>query len=183
MALNKERKVLLGLLGSAGLILAIDQFLLGSPSGAQASTGQQAGPTGVATTSPAASDTTTSPSASPSALASDVAVQWNDRLDAAIGDLPAATGSNPFADRSSAVEGRTEPGLLSVDEFIGLHQLSTIVQGAESSVAMVNRTPVRIGDEVSGYRLISIDARSALFQAGDRTARLVLPNQPDEGTP
>lgn len=81
-----------------------------------------------------------------------------------------------------AASERSESGLMTADQFIELHQLSTIVQGVETSVAMVNRTPMRIGDKVSGYRLVSIDSRSAVFKAGERTARLVLPNQPDDGT-
>ena len=179
MALNKERKVLLGLLGSAGLILAIDHFLLGPPSGAQASptatTEQASTPTASASQNPA--------QAAPSSreLPAEIASRWNDKVSAALEGSTSDADLDPFAEKSSRTAEQGAPGLMAIEQFVGSHQLSLVMLSGETSVAMVNGKPVRLGDEVAGYRLTSVDSRSATFQAGERTARLMLPNQPAEG--
>ncbi len=178
MALNKERKVLLGLLGSAGLILAIDQFLLGPPSGAEAHSAAATGPTN--TPSSPASQAAAPAAPSSRELPADVAERWNDRVDAALSESTLDTDLNPFAEASSRSAELGAPGLLAIEQFVGSHQLSLVMLSGETSMAMVNGKPVRIGDEVAGYRLISVDSRSATFKAGELTARLLLPNQPDE---
>ncbi|MFI4916068.1 MAG: hypothetical protein ACIAS6_06115 [Phycisphaerales bacterium JB060] len=178
MALNKERKVLLGLLGSAGLILAADQLLLGPPRGAQASA-----PTGASAT-PAPAQSSNVPTAKPAAtdsattgLTPQAARQWNQRLDDAARDITTDDSSNPFAEKQVTPAEPAAPGVMSPDEFASMHELSLVMLNEQSSIARVNGRLVRIGEEVAGYRLVSLDARSALFQQGDQTVRLMLPKQ------
>lgn len=180
MALNKERKVLLGLLGSAGLILGIDYFVLSAPSGAHAGTAQ---PAPESETKPTP-DTTTPATKSAAGLSPRAALQWNQKLEQAAGERAVAQDVDPFADPVVPEQpAPDEAGPISVDAFVRTHQLSLVLLSGEMSVAMVNGAPVRLGDEIEGYRLISVDSRSAVFQAGEQTATLVLPKKPGGGTP
>lgn len=182
MALNKERKVLLGLLGSAGLILAADQLLLGSPRGAQASApaGSAAAPTSTPSEdAPAAKTKATSVALT--GLTPQAARQWNQRLDQAAREITVEGPSNPFAEKAVVPAEPAAPGVMSPEEFAGLHELSLVMLNEESSIARVNGRLLRIGEEIAGYRLISLDARSALFEHGDQTVRLMLPKQSTGG--
>jgi hypothetical protein len=175
MPLNKERKVLLGLLGTAGLILVVDQLLLGPPQGASAG---QASPAPPSTPSPPASDAR--PEASPSAPAlpaADGAIDaWNQRLRGAAGAVAVADAlTDPFAPVEERSAGPA--GVMTPENFRQQHELSAVMTGASNGVAMINKTPVRVGETISGYRLISVGSRSAVFQAGEQTVRLELPQQ------
>lgn len=182
MALNKERKVLLGLLGSAGVILVADQVLLGPPQGASAS---QTTPAVQPPPAPAAenNDAGDSPSAALplSRESSELVETWNARLSEATTEgLLEADLADPFA----AVE-QYEPeptGLMAPLAFQQQHKLSSVMTGGDIGVAMINGKPVRIGQTIEGYRLISVDDRSAVFRAGDQTVRLVLPRQSAGGS-
>ena len=182
MALNKERKVLLGLLGSAGLILAIDQLLLSPPSGARASTGSPATLT-PANPTPASASDTRKPGATTQGLSQQAARQWNEKLHAALGDQEVEHDLNPFAEVVATANDAREAGPMSVEAFVSQHQLSLVLLSGDTSVAMVNGKPVRLGEEIEGYRLISVDSRSAVFQSGTQTAELSLPKQTSGGTP
>lgn len=165
MTLNKERKVLLGLLGSAGLILGIDQLLLAPPQGAQA----QSAPPVAATQSPEAS---TQP-APPAQIEASV-IAWNEKLAGARRDASGEVG-DPF--QPPAVQRSAGPGLMSPAQFLSDHKLTAVLTGGEVGVAMVNGQAVRVGQEISGYRLVRVDARSAEFVVGEQSVRLELPNQ------
>lgn len=178
MALNKERKILCGLLGSAGLILVVDQVLLGPPQGAQAGISANAqAPAPPATTEPASKPAMPKSTSTGSGLVHSEQVQsWNDRLGKATTDIASPQGMNdPF----SALEKREPeaPGVMSPSDFEREHKLTALLTGGDIGVAMINGTSVRVGQEVSGYRLIRVDTRSAEFLAGEVTVRLMLPKQ------
>lgn len=182
MPLNKERKVLLGLLGSAGLILAADQILLGPPQGASASQ------------TPATSQPTPTPAPPPidSTEGRDAKIEmasvpvelvdtWNARLREATTDNPLAAD---IADPFRAVE-HFEPEtsvLMTPQAFQEQHKLSSIMTGGDIGVAMINGKPVRLGQTVEGYRLIRVNDRSVEFRAGEEIVRLVLPKQGTGGS-
>ncbi len=181
MALNKERKVLLGLLGSAGLILTADQLLLGPPQGAKAG---QATPTVQPLPAPQAEagDTAIEQIAAPKLpLASGELIgDWNERLSEATTENVLPSGiADPF---STAQREAETTGVLTPLMFKQQHELSSVITGGDIGVAMVNKKPVRVGQTVAGYRLISVDTRSAVFQAGDTTVRLTLPVQGTGGS-
>lgn len=177
MALSKERKLLLGALGSAGLILVADQVLLGPPQGANASQvapAQPAQPTQTPTTqAPMAAERET---AEMSRASGELVASWNEQLSEARPDsTDEAEISDPF---SSAEQYAPDPsGVISPQEFRQGHKLTAVMTGGDIGVAMINGKPVRINQIVEGYRLISVDSRSAEFRAGDQTVRLILPQQ------
>ncbi len=171
MALNKERKVFLGLLGSAGLILVVDQVLLAPPQVSQA--GEAAPPP--PTTAPAAL-TTPQPTAGTPSPSSEVVRTWNEQLGKATTDTADVAGvADPF---SAAKAREPEPtGIMGPVDFEREHKLTAVLAGGDIGVAMINGTSMRIGQEIAGYRLIRVDARSAEFRAGEFTVRLMLPTQ------
>lgn len=178
MALNKERKVLLGLLGSAGLILAIDQLFLAAPSGAQAAGAAQppspaplsdAQVEGVPVVMPAGTDSSAINSAT------NPLTKWNEQL-ASVHATLGGEAPDPF--RPATSPRSNEASLLSPAEFAGGHKLTAVLTSGEIGVAMVNGQAVRVGHEISGYRLVRVDARSAEFVVGDHVVKLELPSQP-----
>lgn len=181
MALTKERKLLLGALGSAGLILAADQVLLGPPRGANAS---QIAPI----EQPIAPTTTTTqaPSAQPGAMevslaSGEVLDTWNARLgEATAGDGDRATIADPFSITERRESGPAD--VISPQAFLQQHNLTAVMIGGEIGVALINNKPVRIGQMIAGYRLISVDDRSAELRAGGQSVRLVLPKQKASGS-
>ena len=176
MALSKERKVLLGLLGSAGLILVVDQVLLGPPQNAQAES-VALPPPAVTTSSPAPQAAQPKPTQGDAKGAQAIG-DWNDRLQATLKDGTESV-PNPFQPGSSST---ALPGTLSPQAFQREHKLSAVLTSGEVSVAMVNGRAIRIGEEVSGYRLLRVDARSAEFAAGDQVVKLLLPTQSSGGS-
>lgn len=182
MALSKERKLLLGALGSAGLILVADQVLLGPPQGANASPVAPAEPV-----QPAPASTSDAPLASEldtpemSRASGKLVASWNEQLSEARPDIADRTElSDPF---SATVQHEPDSsGAMSPQEFQQEHKLTAVMTGGDIGVAMINRKPVRINQLVAGYRLISVDSRSAEFRAGDQTVRLVLPQQINGGS-
>ena len=174
MALSKERKVLLGLLGSAGLILVVDQVMLSAPRGAQA---QDSVPTPTETPQASLASDAQSDKVAGAPENLEAVRPWNEKLAAAAGD--AALASDPFvAPRAGQAE---VPGIISPSAFRSAHRLSAVLTGGEVGVAMVNQQAVRVGETIAGYRLLRVDDRWAEFAAGDEIVRLELPSQPRGG--
>lgn len=172
MTLTKERKVLLGLLGSAGIILLADQVLLSPPQGAQAAAGvTPANPSRNEPDTPArtASDTSTPLPTSPDAS---TITRWNALARKRAEAQSATPPADPF---SSSYEPGSAIGAPSAQAFVGAHQLTAVLAAGEQSLAMVNGKSVRLGESVGGYRLVRVDARSAEFVAGEVVVRLSLP--------
>ncbi|MEO1279191.1 MAG: hypothetical protein AAFV77_09565 [Planctomycetota bacterium] len=184
MVLTKERKVLFGLLGSAGLILGIDQLFLGPPQRATADVPATA-PAPAAAMPPSQTAVPTTGTATPGTSApvdpSAGVNLWNDRLEQVHAE---ADGSSDAVDPFSAsAESDSASGItITPARFASDHTLSAVVTSGAVGVAMVNGRAVRIGDEISGYRLIRVDTRSAEFQAGEEVVRLDLPMQGRDGS-
>lgn len=182
MALSKERKLLLGALGSAGLILLADQVLLGPPQGANAS---QVAPIEQPPPAPTAA-ATEAPSAQSGAMevskaSSEVLDTWNAKLsDATTGVGDGTAIADPF----SVTERReADPAdVVSPQVFLQQHKLTAVMTGGDIGVALINNKPVRIGQMVAGYRLINVDDRSAELRAGGQSVRLILPQQKAGGS-
>ena len=179
MVLTKERKVLLGLLGSAGLILGIDQLFLGPPQGATADVPAAALPPDAGL--PPSQSTPSTPLSTPDSAAIQAeptagVASWNERLDqvhAEADDVHDVV--DPFSELSAS---RSATGVaLTPAQFASEHTLSAVMTSGAVGVAMVNSQAVRVGDEIAGYRLIRVDNRSAEFRAGDEVVRLELPLQ------
>ena len=171
MVLTKERKVLLGLLGSAGLILVVDQLLLAPPQSARAQQGQPTPATAAPVTSEAPQPVVTQ---RPSEDTDDSIFLWNDRLTNALNATQSA-GVDPFS--AQAKSGSEGAAAVSPTEFVQAHKLTGVLIGGERGVAMVNGRAVGMGEEVAGYRLIRVDSRSADFVFGEQVVRLELPLQ------
>lgn len=180
MATNKQRKVLLSLLGSAGLILVLDQVVLSPPQGASA--GQAAPPTAApAVETPATKPASSDAGEGASGDSADALRGWNEQL---VG-IGASTGSDGAAPSPFAPLEERDPDeadAMSPVEFQAQHKLTAVMTGGDIGVAMINGTAVRIGQEVGGYRLIRVDSRTAEFRAGELTVRLVLPQQVGGGS-
>lgn len=174
MVLTKERKVLLGLLGSAGIILVVDRVMLSTPRGAHAANDLPAPaalPGDAIGSSPVASDT--NPKETTDADSRSIA-EWNERARRQLAEAGEAVESDPFVSTNHQTP---NDGLLSVSLFTQQHRLTALLTAGDQSVAMVNGKPVRLGEEVSGYRLVRVDSRSALFVAGEVIVRLSLPGE------
>jgi len=71
----------------------------------------------------------------------------------------------------------------STQDFLRKHQLtSVILSGAGGSVTIGNRV-VQVGQEVDGYRLISLTQDSATFRCGDDVAELKLESVAGQANP
>ena len=173
MALSKERKVLLVLLGSAGLILVVDQLLLGPPQRASAAA---SAPLAEPPAAPQAPSTTDAEAPTPDdGQALDLS-DWNERLakiDAEVGGGRA--GVDPFSAPRPSED--TPDGVISPQQFQSKYALSAVMTGGDRGIAMVNGKAIRVGEEIAGYRLVRVDARSAEFHADGVVVLLELPVQ------
>jgi len=178
MVLTKERKVLLGLLGSAGLILVVDQLLLGPPQNASANSAEApmpASPTPAAPTQPTpASTNDLDQSQHLNDKTAPKVAQWNDRLEQiVVASEQSPDDIDPFSMRPRVRDTPTD--IVDPETFEVRYVLSAVMTSEEGGIAMVNGKSVRVGQEIAGYRLMRVDARSAEFHAGDRVAVLKLP--------
>lgn len=178
MPLTKERKVLLGLLGSAGIILAIDQVLLSPPSGAKAAPSRTETPAlrveaGAIGTLPSQKSDVLSPTVTGEAMS-----LWNAQARQRASAEPDTVVADPFITPVDQLSNATR---VAAQQFLQQNRLTAVLAAGEQGVAMVNGKPVRLGGEISGYRLVRIDSRSAEFVAGDVVVRLSLPGESTGG--
>jgi hypothetical protein len=154
----------------------VDQVLLGPPLGASA---------GQVTPAAPPAPTAQGPKPAARAASSDASVvdaaeslrDWNAQLVSRSAESPAPSPFAPLEAREPE-----ESDVMSPHEFKAQHQLSGVMASGDIGIAMINGTAVRIGQEVGGYRLIRVDARSAEFRAGELTVRLELPQQVGRGS-
>ncbi len=178
MRLNKQRKVYLGLLAVAGLALAADQLFFGvsGPQGASAAmqtslpaaavatspTGQAAAPTDTANARIAGAarlaqilDTLSRTESLTAASATDafaIPQEW----------LPAAATNDAAADNRD--DSATVPASAPVSET---PVVSAIMAGGARPAAIVNGRLMTVGQELSGVRLVAVEAGVAYVRTAD----------------
>ncbi len=62
-------------------------------------------------------------------------------------------------------------------DFSATHKLTAIMASKTGGVAMVDGVPVRVGQKVDGFKLVSVNSRSAVFSSGGAQVTLQLMGQ------
>ncbi len=191
--MNRERKILVAILVLGLLALVVDQLFLstGEPASADAAVTVPPSAIGMsAITAPptigdiAAADAPSSSVESPDAPAlaqvppsvagrlrkaeQGMAIDPQDVADAF--EPPASWLPQPDAADGQAAQPLSAQGRA----FAQRHQLEAVMLQGERSFILVDGKPLRSGDVLDGWTLVQIDARSAVFEAGDVRAVLRL---------
>ena len=187
MKLTKQRIVLLGLLGLAGVAFAVDYLILPAPAAAPkpaaASSPLPARPIGPG--APAARPASAPPAATaaPASTLADRLRRAGEGLDMDPMNLkdafvppeswlarpqtpagPAAAPAAPVAD--------------SADQFVHEHKLTSVLIDSDGGIAIVNDKVLRVGQEIDGYRLVRLAPGTALFTSGDGSVNVRLRTVP-----
>lgn len=176
---SRQRKLAVGLLGLALAALVVDRTVL-SPAGAEAAPPAAAAPASTPAAAPAAPATTEN--STPGNPRKPAQPSVNERLDRALSTPKWSTeellGSLRPSPKWAADPGSTgdtgDPSLA----FDKKHQLKAVMGSRdkdENRVALVGGQPLRVGDTLDGMRLVSVGARSAVFEAGSVRVVLSLP--------
>lgn len=181
---SRQRKLAVGLLGLALGALVVDRTLL-SPAGATAAPPAAALPTAAADASapgPAPAATTENSGPSVGSAKKPASPGVNERLDRALGTpkwsteelLGSLRPSPKWATDSGSNRDAADPSLA----FDQKHHLKAVMgsrDNDENRVALVGGQPLRVGDTLDGMKLVSVRARSAVFEAGSVRVVLSLP--------
>ncbi|MFG0274604.1 MAG: hypothetical protein ACF8QF_06075 [Phycisphaerales bacterium] len=175
MTMNKQRKWLLIALGLAAVGVALDQLLIG-PGRPDAA---------VAEAAPADTPATTARPVTPRAADGDGngladAARALERLRALTGHKRDAFAPGPIWLRA---EEAADPDAVAIASFETGHRLTSVMLSAADPGAIVNGEFVRIGAEVSGFTLLRVAEREAVFRKGDLIATLHLPTASESKEP
>jgi hypothetical protein len=67
------------------------------------------------------------------------------------------------------------------DKFVRDHKLTAVMTAGDRGVALVDGTPVQIGQTLDGFRLVSVETSRALWECDGVRATLELTNAGDAG--
>lgn len=90
------------------------------------------------------------------------------------GERPAADIDDAFAPMKSAAEEASRAQPESASGETGL-RLSAVLRREDGDIAVINGRPMRIGEEIDGIRVVSIDAQDVHLETGVGTVVLKLP--------
>ncbi|MFM9996500.1 MAG: hypothetical protein ACKVU4_11965 [Phycisphaerales bacterium] len=183
MKLSKQRKAAIGVLGLALGAFVLDRTML-TPEGASAATPAATPSAGTGASAPARIENLTvvkdapnrrsKPGVSERLSKSVNAPKWT--AEEVLGSLRASPAW--AGDGSTAGTGSNDP----VASFKSKHQLKAVMSSRgsdEQRIALIDGTPMRVGDTLDGMRLVSVGARSTVFEAGSVRVVLSLPEPPD----
>ena len=176
MKRSRERNVLIAVLGVAGLGLLVDRVVIGSDVTAPAES--SAGMLDDVTFDPA-SLSIVPDKAGDAGPAESLA----NRLRQIAGEATSGDGAvirDAFTPPASWVpaDGEQRAGseaALAVEEFKRDHKLEAVLVTGDQRCAVINGQTVYVGQTVQGYRLVSVQERSAEFRAGGVTVSLGIP--------
>jgi hypothetical protein len=169
MQLNKQRKILLAVLGVALLVFAADWFLAGSsntgPSVASAEVSAIVAPGSAA---PVAEE----PDQGPAALTVSVAQQIETfRQRPQLTAVRMADSFEPSAAWIASNQALTQDADEELPQqiaaaFARAHTLSAVMTGTQSSYAVIDGKIVRVGEDLDGFELLLIDDQSVTMSSG-----------------
>jgi len=176
----RERKILIGVLSAAGLCLLVDRVVLGSGLSGPAET--EAGvldlsidPSSLLITP----DTIEPAAAEPVSTLADrirLATQSHSSGEPGGRDAFALPESWIIQDTSDTGPNGADPAEL-MRAFRDEHKLDAVLVTGDQRCAVVDGQTVYIGQEVGGYRLVSVSERSAQFQADGLVVSLMIQTQ------
>ncbi len=182
MNVNTQRKVVAAVLALALGALVLDKTVL-SPKGAAAappSTGQAA---------PALSATgTAGPKPATRAAAPDKSENTPGRVSSRLSialDSPKWTAEQvvgslrPSPEWASGPAAASAPASDRAGDFKARHELKAVMSGQDRRIALIGGRPMREGETLDGYTLVSVGARSAVFESGSDRIVLSLPGTPE----
>ena len=182
MKFNRERKIYASLLGIAGVALAADQLFFAD---AQASSDASA-PQAIAAAEMAPAFDPQQAQFAVTELNSTNSLAHRLKAIAERHELSVADVNNAFEPTTGWVAPPAQvvkPLVLPGKEFESRHQLSAIMSNARGGVAIVDSKPVEVGQELDGFKLVSLSTTRAVFKAGEAEAvlELKLPSAVTEG--
>lgn len=186
MKLSKQRKAAIGILGLALGVLALDRTML-APDGASAAMPAAEPSADAGASAPAKSENLSvvtgatkraaKPGVSERLSKSVNSPKWTP--EEVLGSL--RTSPTWAVGGGSAGDGGNDP----VASFKSTHHLKAVM-GARGSdeqrIALIDGKPMRVGDTLDGMRLVSVGARSTVFEAGSVRVILSLP-EPESSAP
>ena len=175
MKLTTSHKVYLAILGLALTAFLVDRLVLGGGSGRAAApasvSGEEAAPSGEQPLLLPSTD----------AGASSDKPSLADRFQALAGtaDLDPAEAKDAFAPSKIWLTGPKATRLVTMrpspgEEFAGKHRLTSVFMAREGSWATVDGKVIQVGQELEGFRLISVTCDSAIFRSGQDRVELKL---------
>ena len=189
MTLTKQQKILGGILALGLSVLAVDRFVLSS--------GGTGPATATASSTDAAEVVTANPISDVKALVAMAATQQTHAgLASRLSDFarhhavdpdgvrdafaPSPAWVPPTTDASPTSPAAAEPASTAVTRFLQTHQLVAVMGGGEgrsASVAIINGKTLRLGQSISGFRLVEVRRRSALLEPENPAAAGLQPGQ------
>lgn len=165
----KGRLLLAAVFGLAILILVVDRLMLGGVTDAT----QHADAASNSPLTPVVTSVTgTTPGPAPAATgfgAGALAQRFATHADATSIDADSARDifvASPQWSGSSET-GEVDPDLApSPEDMIRRHEITGVIQQGTNSGAIINGTFIRRGDILDGYRLVTVNARSVVLEAG-----------------
>ncbi len=182
MNVNTQRKVAAAVLGLALGALVLDKTLL-SPKGAAAA------PPGAGQAAPAVLAATGTAPAGPKPEAAKAAApgksenspgRVSSRLSIAL-DSPKWTAEQvvgslrPSPEWASGPAAASAPASDRAGDFRARHELKAVMSGQGGRIALIDGRAMKEGDSLTGYTLIEVRARSAVFESGSERIVLSLP--------
>ncbi len=179
----RERNILIAVLGVAGLGLLIDRVVIGSdvtgPSESSASVIDAIDPS---LADP--SDLLISQTTDPTVRAKGPAVSVAQKLRQAVGDL-AVTDPSMARDAFAPGEGWRTTTLVQgvvtdntssrlAAEFKSRHKLEAVLALGDNQYAVIGGQTLHIGQELDGFKLVAVYARSAIFESGGIRVEVVI---------
>lgn len=174
MALSKERKVYLGVLGVAGLALAID-FVLPNPDEADASA-EHGTPMGVGPAGESDPDSVDIQGDGANQIA--LTAKRLHELEATLrlGGERAADPFTPGPLWAPPESGNEYPdGPTSIERaavFAARHTLTAVLESRAGAGAVVDGVFLQVGESLEEFELVAVGDRTAVFQSGDAVAIL-----------
>ena len=164
MTLTKKQKWYLGVLAIALAVLAVDNLTGGEgPAESRAASAAPLQPIKAPVAVQPSQDKTTSPTTQPRVAMADQLDRMTSGLELAATVDAFAIPQSWLAAEQAKVDAQSENA---PPTFAERHVLTAVVTGARG-MAIVNGKSVRIGQTIEGYRLLSVDTRTARF-ANDR---------------
>jgi hypothetical protein len=87
-------------------------------------------------------------------------------------------GWRPAAEAASPIVARPDS-----DKFVREHRLTAVMTAGDRSVALVDGKPVQIGQVLDGFRLVSVEKSSAVWECEGVRATLELPTADNGAKP
>lgn len=168
MKLNKERKILLAVLGAALLVFVADWLLAGS-----SNTGPSKASADVTAVADAAPSATIAEQPNDAAIVPTVSVaqqieafrQWPQLTAARMAD--SFEPSAAWIESNQALEQQADEELPQqiAAKFAQEHTLSAVITGTQSGYAVIDGKIVRVGEYLDGFELLLIDDQSVTMSS------------------